>query len=234
MPCEPTLLTKPPFCAGCPLATTGRGFVPDKIVANEQYRIIGEAPGKQEIDVGEPFVGQAGFVLKQWGVRAVPELQLAMERKQVSFANTLRCLPPDNHGRPYPSGDDRRAAEAHCRQYDTPITAPTVILAGESSQRYYFKRELDAEDVLDRQGGRDVKGVGGRIGRTYHTNTVTKVDEENGIIDVSSQRWVFAPHPAWILRQPSLVEHLQQSLRIAVNNEKPVQVEMVYWDTVIT
>jgi uracil-DNA glycosylase family 4 len=209
-------MQKPETCSTCPLYEKGQGFVPDAVVARPDYIFVGEAPGKNEVIKAEPFVGQAGYVLKQWLMRAVPPIQVAYERQKITFMNILRCLPPESAGRAYPRGDDKARAEACCRQYDhLDQSAHTVVLFGETPQRHYFGTELATEDASDRHLGRDVKGVLGRVGRVY---------ERDG------QRWVFAPHPAWILRQPALVEHGQQALRIATGAETIVQVEYQSWE----
>lgn len=162
------------------------------------------------------MVGKAGFVLHNWLVRVIPEMQIAWERGEIGLANVLRCLPKEVQGRPYPKGQDKEQAEALCRQYDSwPANVHTVVLFGEYSQRLYFGEELHAEDVTDRSLGHDTKGVAGRMGRCYQK---------------AGKRWIFAPHPAWILRQPSLVEHGQVCLKIAANTDKPVHVDYVRWD----
>jgi uracil-DNA glycosylase len=212
------MLQKPSSCEGCVLHTTGKGFCPDEIVENEEYCIFGEAPGSTEIQVGRPFQGKAGFVLHNWLIRAVPQLQLAYEKKRISFRNILKCLPPDNKGRPYPSGKEKEAAEAHCKQYQSGIKAPVVILCGEVPQRYFFEPELDAEDAAARRLGRDAPGVMGRVGRE---------------IEKDGKRWVFAPHPAYILRQPALVQHGQNSLKIAANTERKIEPDYIRWDVAI-
>lgn len=203
-------------CSGCPLETTGKGFCPDKPSKRPaRYLIIGEAPGKNELIEGIPFIGKAGFVLENWIIRVVEDLRLAFERGEVMIMNTLRCLPPEIQGRAYPKGEDKLKAEAHCRRYDKiPDTVHTVILLGESPQRAWFKAELDAEDAADRALGRDAKGVMGRVGRVY---------EKDG------KRWVFAPHPAFVLRQPSLVTHAQEAFKIASGKDKTIEPEMVNW-----
>jgi len=205
---------KPAGCATCPLLEKGIGFVPDALVPRPDYVFVGEAPGKQEVDQGKPFVGRAGWVLRSWLIRAVPAIQLALERGKVTIANTLRCLPPEIHGRAYPRGEEKEQAESCCRQYDDFGGAHTIVLFGESSQRYWFKNELAAEDASDKRLGRDVKGVMGRIGREYQKD---------------GRRWIFAPHPAWILRQPALVEHGQQALSIAAGVDKLVDVAYLPW-----
>lgn len=210
------MLKKPSGCDGCPLKDKGVGYCPDKPAKAPRFLVIGEAPGKNEVDKGEPFIGKAGFVLDNWLIRAVPTMRLAKEKGEISYANTLRCLPPEVQGRPYPKGEEKYLAEAHCRQYDQfPDTVHTVVLFGESPQRVWFREELEAEDASDRRLGREVKGVMGRIGREY-----TK----------DNKRWVFAPHPAYILRQPALVQHGQMALQIAANDTKAIEPDYISWD----
>ena len=210
------LLSKPSGCNECPLKDKGLGFCPDKMPKAPKYLVFGEAPGKNEIAKGEPFVGKAGFVLDNWLIRAIPTLQLAKEKGEIGYANTLRCLPPEIQGRAYPKGDERIVAEDICRRYDViPESVHTVILFGDSPQRLWFRDELDAEDASDRRLGRDVKGVMGRVGREY---------ERDG------RRWVFAPHPAFILKMPALVQHGQMALGIAANTEKAIEPDYLKWE----
>lgn len=214
------LTQRPVSCEGCPLHTKSvLGFCPDKLVPEPEFVVYGEAPGKNELLASEPFVGDAGFVLKQWLMRAVPRMQLASERNTISYQNVLHCLPPMTHGRPYPTGKERVDAEAHCAVHRHEIEAPTVILCGEIPQRHVFGPEMDAEDASDRRLGRDVKGVMGRIGRE---------------IVKEGRRYVFAPHPAFVLRSPALVEHGQRALQIAANTERTLDVDYVKWETAMT
>lgn len=165
------------------------------------------------------MVGDAGFVLKSWLLPAAMELKLAYEKKQVGFANVLRCLPKEVQGRPYPRGKDKEEAERICRQYDSwPDTVHTVVLFGEHAQRLMFGPELEAEDKSDKQLKHDLKGVTGRIGRVY---------EKDG------KRYILAPHPAYILRQPALVTHGQRALEIAAGTSKVIEPDYIPWDAAV-
>jgi uracil-DNA glycosylase family 4 len=214
------MVSKPAACDACPLKDKGLGFVPDKVSAQEKVRFYGEAPTKQEVDKGEPFVGKAGFVLHEWLIKSVTALRLQHERGAITFANTLRCLPPEVQGRAYPRGEERLVAEAACRGHEAPLARSaghTVILFGDGPQRSFFRDELDREDATDRSLGREVKGVMGRIGRVY---------ERDG------SRYVFAPHPSAILSQPMLVAHAVEALKIAMG-ASTVEPSMVPWSTAV-
>lgn len=213
------MLDKPePICSGCPLFRKGKGFVPDQVVPEPTYTLYGEAPGKIEIVVGKPFQGKAGFVLKNWILRAVPKAQLALERNKITFRNVLRCLPPELRGRAYPTGEEKIQAETCCSQHAQGEDGETIVLFGESPQRFFFGKELEAEDLVDHKLGHQVKGVLGRVGRVY---------ERDG------RRYVFAPHPAFVLRQPALVTHGQAALRIAVQESKELTIDYMNWEAAI-
>lgn len=213
------MLSKPErICSQCPLFLTGKGFVPDQLVSNPLYTLYGEAPGKTEVTDGKPFQGKAGFVLKNWLIRNVSQVQLAFEKNRISFRNVLKCLPPEIKGRPYPVGVVRKQAEECCKQHMQGSDAETVILLGEVPQRFFFGAELDAEDAADRQLRHDTKGVMGRVGRTYTRE---------------GKRYVFAPHPAYILRQPALVEHGQRAFAIATGAEQVLEVQQLKWEDAI-
>lgn len=51
---------------------------------------VGEAPGAQEDEQGEPFVGRSGEVLTE------KLADLGVSREEVRITNSVRCRPPDN------------------------------------------------------------------------------------------------------------------------------------------
>jgi DNA polymerase len=57
---------------------------------NADWLVIGEAPGHDEDQQGEPFVGRAGQLLNAM-LQAV-----GLQRGQVYIANILKCRPPNN------------------------------------------------------------------------------------------------------------------------------------------
>ena len=64
--------------------------------------------------VGVPVVGATGLALQFW---VWPKL--GIRREECYIDNTIRCLPPrGKNGEAYPKGEDRKAAEQFCRQYD--------------------------------------------------------------------------------------------------------------------
>jgi uracil-DNA glycosylase family 4 len=78
-------------CQQCPLATQGRTTVvfgrgnPDARMV-----IIGEAPGKQEDESGEPFVGRSGKLLTQLCN------EIGITQADIFITNVVKCRPPQN------------------------------------------------------------------------------------------------------------------------------------------
>ncbi|MSQ67931.1 MAG: uracil-DNA glycosylase [Gammaproteobacteria bacterium] len=55
-----------------------------------QWLVVGEAPGREEDHLGEPFVGRAGQLLNAMLAA------LGLSRDEVFIANILKCRPPSN------------------------------------------------------------------------------------------------------------------------------------------
>lgn len=87
-------------CLKCPLGKTRTNFVFGVGNPNADVMFIGEAPGADEDEKGEPFVGRAGQLLNKI-MQAID-----WKREDVFIANILKCRPPDNRD-PLPSEEDK-------------------------------------------------------------------------------------------------------------------------------
>jgi DNA polymerase len=77
-------------CCRCILSETRRTVVFG--VGNPQASLVlvGEAPGREEDEKGEPFVGEAGRLLDRI------LFAMGMQRDEVYICNVLKCRPPNN------------------------------------------------------------------------------------------------------------------------------------------
>jgi len=92
-------------CERCPALVESRSRIVNGTgPADADLLFVGEAPGTQEDEQGEPFVGRSGSVLDE----ALRERGLA--REDVRITNCVRCRPPDNR-------DPTREELANCRDY---------------------------------------------------------------------------------------------------------------------
>jgi uracil-DNA glycosylase len=106
-------------CRRCPLYATAINPVPGVGRADADFMCVGEAPGANEDQQGEPFVGQAGQLLNK--ILAAIDL----ERKDVFIANVLKHRPPGNRN---PMPDEVVACSPYLvRQIE--LVRPKVILA---------------------------------------------------------------------------------------------------------
>ena len=78
-------------CTRCPLAYGGRrSIVFANGDANARLMFIGEGPGADEDEQGQPFVGKSGQLLNNM-IGA-----MGLKREQVYVANVVKCRPPAN------------------------------------------------------------------------------------------------------------------------------------------
>lgn len=105
-------------CQKCPLGQTRKNFVFGVGNPKAAAMLIGEAPGADEDEQGEPFVGRAGQLLNKI------LLAINFQREDVYIANILKCRPPNNRN-PLPDEMDI------CRPYlfkQIEIIKPKIIL----------------------------------------------------------------------------------------------------------
>ena len=104
-------------CTKCELCKTRNNSVPGKGNHNSEIIFIGEAPGRSEDMIGEPFVGAAGKKLSD-------ALEYAgISRESVYITNVVKCRPPNNR---VPS----QAEKESCRNYlesEIALIKPKVI-----------------------------------------------------------------------------------------------------------
>ena len=82
-------------CEICPLYHEGK-YVPSKWVDGSTIVFVGEAPGSEEVQKGEPFVGVSGQLLGRAIRSGGGDIDL------VSKANVVSCQPPGNELGAYP------------------------------------------------------------------------------------------------------------------------------------
>lgn len=92
-------------CERCPALVESRSRIVNGVGPTDaDLLFVGEAPGANEDEQGEPFVGRSGDVLDE-GLRTV-----GLARQDIRITNCVRCRPPDNRD---PTTDER----ANCRGY---------------------------------------------------------------------------------------------------------------------
>ena len=115
----PALQSMVSSCTACALHESRTNTVFGVGDHQAQVMVIGEAPGADEDQQGEPFVGPAGQLLNNM------LLAIGYKREQVYIANILKCRPPGNR-------DPLLEEVSQCESYlqrQIAMVKPKVILA---------------------------------------------------------------------------------------------------------
>jgi uracil-DNA glycosylase len=143
-------------CTRCRLAETRTQVVFG--VGDPQARLmfVGEAPGKNEDEQGEPFVGAAGKLLDA----LLGEIGLV--RAQVYIANVLKCRPPGNRD---PRPDEIDSCKGYLREQIRLISPEVVMTLG----NFATKLLLNTETGITRLRGRPHEWwLGAMLVPTFH------------------------------------------------------------------
>ena len=109
-----------PACTRCKLHTLGRQQIVFGVGSPDaDLMFVGEAPGADEDQKGEPFVGRAGQLLTKI-IEAI-----GMSRDDVYIANVIKCRPPGNRN---PEPDEVATCEPFLFQ-QIDLIKPRIIVA---------------------------------------------------------------------------------------------------------
>jgi DNA polymerase len=84
------LATQIRSCVQCPLHATRTKAVPGEGTPSARVMLIGEAPGRDEDQRGQPFVGAAGRFLDEMLAGS------GVDRRDLFITNTVKCRPENN------------------------------------------------------------------------------------------------------------------------------------------
>ena len=145
-------------CSACALCKSRKNTVFGVGSESADWMIIGEAPGAEEDERGEPFVGQAGRLLDS--MLAAIGLSRSGEAN-VYIANVLKCRPPGNRN-PEPS------EVGQCNGYlmrQIQLVQPKIILA---MGRFAAQTLLNSDASIASLRGRRLQCRGVSTVVTYH------------------------------------------------------------------
>jgi DNA polymerase len=145
-----------PACSRCKLHTLGRKQVVFGVGnPNADLMFVGEAPGADEDQQGEPFVGRAGQLLTKI-IEAI-----GLKREDVYIANVIKCRPPGNRN---PEPDEVEQCQPFLfRQIDA--IQPKVIVA---LGKFAAQSLLQSTDPITRVRGREFSYRGATLIPTFH------------------------------------------------------------------
>lgn len=127
-------------CEKCELSRAN--FVSTKGNENCNIMFIGEAPGKDEVKLAEPFVGAAGRKLDEQLYR------IGLSRDDVIISNVVKCRPPQNR--------DPKKNEVDCcsslLKKEIEIYNPEIICSlGRFARNFLFNNYLNDREIRNNE-----------------------------------------------------------------------------------
>ncbi len=108
-------------CKKCKLGDTRKNIVFGVGNKNADLMFIGEGPGADEDEQGEPFVGKAGKLMDK------AFIGLGIKREEVYIANIVKCRPPQNRN---PEADEATACMDYLRNQVLLVKPKIIVLLG--------------------------------------------------------------------------------------------------------
>jgi uracil-DNA glycosylase family 4 len=142
-------------CQRCKLGTTRKNLVFGVGNPNARLVFVGEGPGADEDEKGEPFVGRAGGVLN----RLITAMGL--KREQVYICNIVKCRPPGNRD---PERDEVTACSPFLLRQLRSINPEVIVALGKPATHTL----LECNDPISKLRGKfhDFHGI--PLMPTYH------------------------------------------------------------------
>jgi DNA polymerase len=142
-------------CQRCGLAGGRKTLVFGVGDPSAELMFVGEGPGADEDEQGEPFVGRAGQLLTKM-IEA-----MGFRRSDVYIANVVKCRPPGNRD---PEPDEIEACEPFLRRQIAAIRPRVVVALG----RFAVQTLLRDPTPISRQRGRWREYEGVKLMPTFH------------------------------------------------------------------
>jgi len=142
-------------CTRCPELVDSRSQIVNGTgPADADLLFVGEGPGEQEDQQGEPFVGRSGTILDD----KLRDRGLA--REDVRITNCVRCRPPENR-------DPSQEELANCRGYleaeIDQVDPEVVITLGKVPSEHLLERSVavtnEAGSLIDHELGGESRTV---------------------------------------------------------------------------
>jgi DNA polymerase len=143
-------------CARCPRLVESRSRIVNGVgPADAELVFVGEGPGANEDEEGEPFVGRSGDVLDD-ALR-----DAGIDRADIRITICVRCRPPENRD---PRSDELENCRGHLERELDRVDPELIVTLGKVPSEHLLGRSVavtsEAGDVVDvRLGERSYRAV---------------------------------------------------------------------------
>ncbi len=142
-------------CRRCRLSESRKNIVFGAGDSNARLVFVGEAPGHEEDQKGEPFVGSAGQLL----TKIIQAIKLT--RNQVYICNIIKCRPPGNRN---PQSDEIKACFPFLRRQIITIKPDFICALGTIAAHTL----LETTEPISKLRGHFHDYMGIKVLATYH------------------------------------------------------------------
>ncbi len=143
-------------CTRCKLAPGRKNLVFGVGDPKAELMFVGEGPGADEDERGEPFVGRAGQLLTD-----IIERGMRMRRQDVYICNVVKCRPPGNRN---PEPDEVAACEPFLMRQIELVRPRVIVGLGTFAVQSLLKVKIPISKLRGRW--HDVRGI--RMMPTFH------------------------------------------------------------------
>ncbi len=145
-----------PNCTRCKLAKLGRKQIVFGVGnPRAELMFVGEGPGADEDEQGEPFVGRAGQLLNKM-IEA-----MGLKRSDVYIANVVKCRPPSNRT---PEADECETCSPFLLRQIDAIQPKAIVALGATAS----KALLQINESMATMRSRTYEFRGAKLFVTYH------------------------------------------------------------------
>lgn len=142
-------------CVKCRLASTRKNVVFGVGTVKAELMFVGEGPGADEDEKGEPFVGRAGQLLTKM-IEA-----MGLSRETVYIANIVKCRPPENRN---PFDDESATCIPYLYRQIEYIKPKIIICLGSVAAQNLLKTNVGISKI--RGSFVDLNGI--KVMPTFH------------------------------------------------------------------
>ena len=142
-------------CRGCGLHETRTNAVFGVGAPDAEVLFIGEAPGANEDEQGEPFVGRAGKLLDDMLA------MIGLNRQKIYITNSIKCRPPQNRD---PLNTEKDACRGFLRRQVELMRPKIIVCLGRISAAELIKEDFK----ITREHGQFFERGGVQMTALYH------------------------------------------------------------------
>ena len=165
-------------CTRCPLHQQGRKQIVFGVGnPNAELLFVGEGPGADEDEQGEPFVGRSGQLLTNM-IKA-----MGLSREQVYIANIVKCRPPANRA---PEREESETCLPFLMRQIAAIRPKIVVALGATAAKGLLAMSAPMTQLRGRfydfkpPGVRDSDWDGCKLAVTYHPAFLLRDPRQKG------------------------------------------------------